>query len=394
MAEPATTQRAGPRTSPAWLKVLTIAILVIDASSIGFAFYFTMGKGVEPLEFYLLPAFVALLTGAPLALALRRGYLSTETVSVPQAKPALAPKKPAEEIGPGEERIGLRARMAAAVARPVNEGTRVKILAGSAMTALVLILVSTFVYPTYQVRPEYDNQMVVVLMIGLFPPSLVDFIDRRYRALVDSRIPDFLREIGESQRTGTPFATSLENAAQANYGPLSVELRKAVAKMSWGFTFEDALNSFASSANTPLSHRAAVLLNEVGRSGGKMLEVLDSVYEHIREVVNLQRERNKQLTPYIIVIYASFGVYLFVVYILFSTFFAQVASLQHSGAPFGSNINPSVYYIWFFHLSIIESVFGGLVAGKISTGSAVAGTKHMLFLLVIAFVTFTGFIKY
>jgi len=230
---------------------------------------------------------------------------------------------------------------------------------------------------------------VEIFIVGLFPFSLIDFLDRRYRSLIDLRIPDFLREIGDSQRTGTPFATSLVNASQANYGPLTTELKRAMAKMSWGFTYEDALNSFADGANTALAHRVAVLLSEVGRSGGKMMEVLDTVYEHIREVINLQKERSKQLTPYLFVIYAAFGVYIFVVYILFTTFFAQISNLQSTGAPFGANVAPITYYLWFYHLSLIEAVFGGLVVGKIASGSAIGGLKHVLVLLLISFITFT-----
>jgi len=279
-------------------------------------------------------------------------------------------------------------------AKPVSERTKVLVLSGSAVAVFVLVLVATFVYPTYYLRPGYDNAMLLILIAGLIPPSFLNYIDRRYKGAVDSKIPDFLREVIESQRAGATFTKSLQNAAESNYGPLSSELRRAMAKMSWGFTFEDALSSFADTAGTPLAHRAAVLLEEVGRAGGRILEVLDSVYEHIREVINLQRERAKQLAPYTIVIYSAFGVYLFVVFILFTTFFAQITNLQQSGAPFGTGISAGVYYIWFYHMTIIEAVFGGLVAGKISTGSAVSGLKNVLVLLSVAFVVFTFFIKY
>jgi flagellar protein FlaJ len=310
---------------------------------------------------------------------------------------AEVPEKRAPETRPKKEaarKEGFLTKLEELFARPVSDRTRIRVLAGSAILTTVLVLVATFGYPGYLSRPAYDTTMVEIFIVGLIAPSVVDIMNRRYRAMIDARIPDFLREIGESQRTGMPFARALETASKSNYGPLSVELQKAMAKMSWGYTFEDALAAFADSAHTALAHRAAVLLEEVGRSGGKMLEVLDSVYEHIREVTNLQRERSKQLAPYVFVIYASFGVYLFVVYILFTTFFAQISNLQHTGAPFGSNVDPVVYYIWFYHMSIIEAVFGGLVAGKIGAGSSGAGLKHVLVLLLISFVAFNFFITY
>ena len=78
---------------------------------------------------------------------------------------------------------------------------------------LVAIMAATFAYPTYNARPDYDNAMVEIFIVGLIPFSVIDLVDRRYRSAIDNRIPDFLREIGESQRTGTSFSTSLVNAA-------------------------------------------------------------------------------------------------------------------------------------------------------------------------------------
>jgi pilus assembly protein TadC len=381
--------------SPLWFRIFILVVMVAIASILMLVIFSTIEIGVPPSIFYTSIITLGILTSTPIFIAYWRRYWSISSAPPPvqalKTKQVVKPK-PAEEEARAKQ--GIFSRINALFARPVSERTRLVVIIVTIVLVLTLILTATFVYPTYFVRPQYDNFMVVIFIAGLFPPSLLDLIDRRYRRLIDSRIPDFLREIGDSQRTGLPFMKSLVSATESNYGPLSIELKRAMAKMSWGFTFEDALDAFADGAKTALAHRAAVLLKEVGRSGGKMLEVLDSVYEHIREVISLQRERSKQLTPYIMVIYASFGVYLFVVYILFTTFFAQVANLQQSGAPFGSNINPQAYYIWFFHMSIVEAVFGGLVAGKIATGASVAGLKHMLVLLTISFIVFSFFITF
>jgi len=376
-----------------WRSLSTKAKLLVAGSWTGLlaldgaAVYLTLSSGVPAYVFYAVLVATGLLSSAPAYKMATRKRVKAPTVKPP---PKPEPATPVVE----EEKASLFSRLGGLIARPVSPRVRVYVIATSAILTLVLVLFSTFVYPTYLRRPEYDNYMIATFLVGLLAPSFVDLVDRRYKSVIDSRIPDFLREIGEAQRTGTPFTKALVNASQSNYGPLSVELRRAMSKMSWGLTFEEALDSFAGNVDTPLAHRAAVLLKEVGRSGGKMLEVLESVYEHVRDVIGLQRERSKQLTPYVAVVYAAFGVYLFVVYILFTTFFAQVANLQSTGAPFGSNINPGVYYIWFFHMSVIEGLFGGMVIGKISSGSSVGGMKHVLLLLTISLFFFTLFVKY
>jgi flagellar protein FlaJ len=41
-----------------------------------------------------------------------------------------------------------------------------------------------------------------------------------------------------------------------------------------------------------------------------------------------------------------------------------------------------------FNMAIIEAVFGGLAAGKIGAGSYVAGTKHVVAMIVISVIAF------
>ncbi|WKT57625.1 hypothetical protein QVH35_09785 [Candidatus Nitrosotenuis chungbukensis] len=40
-------------------------------------------------------------------------------------------------------------------------------------------------------------------------------------------------------------------------------------------------------------------------------------------------------------------------------------------------------------MSIIESIFGGLAAGKIGSGSYVSGIKHVIVMIIIAVIAFT-----
>ena len=42
-----------------------------------------------------------------------------------------------------------------------------------------------------------------------------------------------------------------------------------------------------------------------------------------------------------------------------------------------------------FNMALVESVFGGLAAGKIGAGSYVAGIKHIVIMVVISVIAFT-----
>jgi flagellar protein FlaJ len=46
-----------------------------------------------------------------------------------------------------------------------------------------------------------------------------------------------------------------------------------------------------------------------------------------------------------------------------------------------------------FHMSIVEAIFAGIVAGKIGEGSFGAGIKHVVILIIITMVVFLGVVN-
>lgn len=270
----------------------------------------------------------------------------------------------------------------------INKRIKTVTYAVSVFVGLVLILLLTFVWPGYTLHPEYDNYMVIAIIIILIPPSVVDFLDRRWKKDIDNNLPKFIRDISDSQKTGMVFTKAIEHSARLEYGALTKELKQTVNLMSWGETYKVAFDEMAKRVGTPLVYRTMALLTEVGHSGGNLGGILESIYIHTKEVQDMQNERRRQMSPYLLVIYASFAVYLFVVIILFVTFFAQIQAITDEGAPFGGNINPIVYYGWFFHMSVIEAVIAGFIIGKMGDGSISAGLKHVLILLAISVIVF------
>ncbi len=285
------------------------------------------------------------------------------------------------------------------LARRVEKRTLSLVLGISLVSIGITMLLLTFLYPTPRVRPEYDNYMVTSFMVGILPVAVLQFLDSRWRAMAESKLPNLIRDIIEANKSGMPYLKAVEYTATLNYGVLSEEVKRMVARMKLGDPFEDAVMDMARRIGTPLAYRTAILLVEVGRHGGRIQEMLEEVYSHIRELQDLLADRKRQITPYIFVFYAAFGIYLFTVAVLFMTFFSQAQALTPmAGIPSAFpmamvKVNPERYRIWFYHMGAVEAVVGGFVIGKISEGKSVAGVKHMLIMLFINFITFTFLIS-
>ena len=92
-----------------------------------------------------------------------------------------------------------------------------------------------------------------------------------------------------------------------------------------------------------------------------------------------EKERKTQTRPYVAIVYVAFFVFLFTIFMLFKTFFVQMSDLSISGF---SLLAPEEARMIFFHMSIIQAFFGGLIAGKMGEGTVSAGLKHSVIFLL------------
>jgi flagellar protein FlaJ len=175
----------------------------------------------------------------------------------------------------------------------------------------------------------------------------------------------------------------LEEASKRDYGPLTAELKKMTAQISWGMSFEEALLALGRRVNTVLMHRTVPMIIEASRSGGHVEKVFDPMGKFIQTTLLLNKERHAQTRPYIAIIYVAFFVFLFTIILLFKSFFASIQGLPMLGT---AVMAPEEMSRTFFHMTAIQALFGGLVAGKMGEGTVDAGLKHSLVLMLCGYV--------
>ncbi|NPE09579.1 MAG: type II secretion system F family protein [Asgard group archaeon] len=232
------------------------------------------------------------------------------------------------------------------------------------------------------------------ILLTIAPPSVAFFIDNNWRSGIDANLPNLLRDIADAQRTGLSLPRAVSESSKRNYGPLTPELQKMAAKISWGIPFDQAMRSFTETADTELNNRAAILILEAQRSGGVIEDIFDSAQKHVEDILALRKERLGQMKPYIWIIYAAFIIFLLVIVVLFNTFFYPMSEMytEFQGNQFQNlGLNPQVlesYKILFLHMTIVEGLFSGLVAGKMGEGKAKSGLKHSTIMVLIGWITY------
>jgi len=229
----------------------------------------------------------------------------------------------------------------------------------------------------------FDEFVFFAVIVSVFPPAILNYIDYKWRKAIDEHLPDLFRSIVQAQETGMTLPQALEEASKRDYGPLTAELKKMTAQISWGMSFEEGLLAFGSRVNTVLVQRTVPMIIEGSRSGGHVEKVFDPMGKFIQTTLLLDKERRAQTRPYIAIIYVSFFVFLITIILLVKSFFIGTEGfsvLANAAMP------PQQIQRIFFHMTSIQAFFGGLVAGKMGDGTVSAGLKHSLILMLCGYV--------
>ncbi len=263
------------------------------------------------------------------------------------------------------------------------------------------------------------NIVIISLMIGIMPFVMSTYFSHEKIRAIEEQLPVFLRDMSESQKAGTNLPDALKSATRTDYGKLSKEVKKMSDQLSWGIPLQDVLNRFSSRMkNSEIITRSIRIINEAYSSGGDIAETMESIAIDVNIIREIKRERTSSMTQHISIMYIIHFVFIAIVISLSNTLFPML-QMNFGGAAggimgfsdpcnscsgggnylcvscssfstlslmfsFGTGA-ASYYRALFFSMILIQGVFSGLIAGQISSGSAVSGLKHSLILTAAGF---------
>ena len=267
-----------------------------------------------------------------------------------------------------------------------------------AALAASLLVVANYVFRVPLPFPVAT--MAILAAIGCFIfPGLAERSYNRWRSKIDDNIPNMLADIAGSVRSGFNITRALEISADTDYGPLTEQLRIDKVQLSWGRTFEQVMHSQVNRVDSQLAKRTFTSLAQASVSGGNIQDVLDAIQRHTSELHQIEKETQNALRPYVATIYIAVGIFLAISVVLIDTFFTQIfassAKVGQGASIFAGlgGLNIGALKQAFLQMGLMESVFGGLGAGKLGEASFAAGFKHVIILAVVNIVVFTIFVS-
>lgn len=242
----------------------------------------------------------------------------------------------------------------------------------------------------YVKASEYlTNYILLSMLIALIPYIVFYEVRSRKNWKVENAIPHFLRHLSVINETGLSLAESLRIILRTERGPLRPYIERMYTDISWGASTTEAFVRFANKIRMNMLSRMAALVTKASESSGDIREVLDTAVKDTSINLQLKKDKFTNMLIYIIIIYISFLVFLYVVYTLVATFLPpMVKASQAGGATFIRNFDLDFYKVYFYHTALVQAFFSGMMAGVLGEGNFRSGFKHSVIMILIAYTVF------
>jgi flagellar protein FlaJ len=231
-------------------------------------------------------------------------------------------------------------------------------------------------------------------IMAFVPPAYYIYSENKRIKKAEDAFPDLLRDLAQAKRAGLSLIDAVTLTAEGEYGVLTEGMRKIATQLSWGISFEDALNMFAKRYPTRMIKRSIEMIIEGYRTGGEVGEVLKIAADDVMEFKSLEKRRIADMSPYVMVCYVTFFVFLGVLLVLYHSFIPTMVEAAEAVAEAGvggkggvsvRGVDVELLKMLFFHCGVIQGICSGLVAGKLGEGKVIVGLKHAIVLSSAAF---------
>lgn len=238
-----------------------------------------------------------------------------------------------------------------------------------------------------------DDVVVITILIILIPLVILDLQESRRVRSIEIALPNFFRDLAGMHESGMTLQGAVHLVSMSEYGALTPHIRQMDQRISWNYPFIEAVRALGEEVPISLVRRSVDLIARASEAGGDIVEVLRAAAKDSFEYVTQNTDRRNNMFIYVIIVLASFGVFLFVMLILVSSFLKTMSTLGASGASGApgfsmGSFDLALYIRIFSHGAMFQGFFSGLVAGVMGEGRVIAGLKYSVIMLLIAWIVF------
>ncbi|OKY78252.1 MAG: Pilus assembly protein TadC [Candidatus Methanohalarchaeum thermophilum] len=233
------------------------------------------------------------------------------------------------------------------------------------------------------------NSLIFALIL-LAPLSFFYEIKSYRENKIKKQFPDFIRLINSLNRTGMTLKGTLLEISEFR-GIVGEAAKKMKKGIYWDVDVRELMKRFSNKLRNPEVLKNIVLILEGVRAHDDVSEVLQITTNSASNRKKLRKKKRTQILPYLILVWISFLIFLFIAFILQTQFMGNIPISETTYTNRGAfNFSPQQFdeiKDTIVHSTMLVGFLSGIVAGKL-TKSTLSGIKHGLLMLILSYLTF------
>lgn len=214
------------------------------------------------------------------------------------------------------------------------------------------------------------------LILGFFPYAVFSFCKNSRISAAESGFPSVCRILSSAASRGLTLSKGLSEAALNTHGMLGKELSAAVRDIRLCGGVYDSLGRLRDRLQIPSVDRLTPLIQEASKHSADMSYPFSLCADEAAFSVERAVQRKSSMQLYVLIMYISYGVFIFVQFMLTGVF-------MDSFVTSGNGVNIAVFSGILSDAVLIHGVCCGLAAGKLSGSGLSGGILHACILLSV-----------
>ncbi|HJJ43473.1 MAG TPA: type II secretion system F family protein [Methanocorpusculum sp.] len=249
-------------------------------------------------------------------------------------------------------------------------------------------------YLIYEWGMAVDDVVVIAILAALVPYAISYHFYVRRIDKVEGALPDFCRQLSSLVKYNLTLTHAIELAAAEGKSYIQEDIRVLSRDLLWGEKLSSALKRFADRMKNLSVDRLVILLSQTEHFTNDLSLTIDLQYHEAKNRESLKKERKSDMGVYVVIIFMSFAVFVFVQLIMSEMFLTvmmdnadALSSLPNSSG--GGGFPGQIYQMIIYHSILIHGFCSGLVAGMMGSGSLKGGIKFSCIMLFLGYLSFT-----
>ncbi len=235
-----------------------------------------------------------------------------------------------------------------------------------------------------------ENLLTFSFVIAVLPYTILYEYGSYKLKKLEKHLPDFLRGLGSLNESGLNVVTAIRVMSSSQLGVLSEEVQKIRRDIEWGKLVTEALERFEERVGSTIVSKVVSIINRALMATSNVRAAIFAAATDVELLLDFRERLKNAMFSYMVIIYVTFGVFLFTVVVILQNFIAVFSNFSTAGIS-GTYFNPpnlAQLTTLFYHASLINAFVNGIIAGVMSEETISSGLKHSIFLMIVCLFVF------